>query len=63
MLENDNEDGNITYSDEFVVELDRRWEHYLNGRKTYSLDEIREESLNYIKEKRKKNGTSKKAKL
>jgi putative addiction module component (TIGR02574 family) len=36
------EEEDSIYTDEFVAELDRRWEAYKNGAKTYSEEEFRE---------------------
>lgn len=36
----DEDDG--IYSDEFVAELDKRWENYKNGGKSYNEEEFKE---------------------
>ncbi len=39
---NEEEDNNLTYNDEFVAELDKRWGNYKNGGKSYSEEEFKE---------------------
>lgn len=53
MVKDEIKDTAIIYTDEFKSELDRRVEHYLNGGKMISPEEMNKR-LNVIRKKRKK---------
>ena len=47
-------DDNLTYSDEFVAELDKRWKNYLTGEKGYTQEEVNTHTKELLKRLRTK---------
>ena len=48
------EEESLTYTDEFVVELDHDYDAYLNGGKTYSREEVKVHTHGLLKSLRTK---------